>query len=872
MDNPLEQEGDGSVNNDMAPKQNAKGRFGGLALIMVALNGLIMTLTAFMTLNSLVNGIISENLLRIAYATQTEIEESIQKLNGNVAMLSDVIAMNEYEYNEKVKDVLHSHYSPIDSFDKVFWIYKDIGEWRIHKIKHDSNSDTGYDSFLNSPNKDLIDYVVRQEYADGYEYKFLTELKGARAYTSDDSGLYRAAGYIHVLDVEGDVKGYVFATFHMQKLLKNILKNNQSIVNLNIGSQNITGNTSLLRYTNQALSEQGRTIYNPESIIFDVAGQQLTIESSYMISARESYMLKIPLLVLFFGIILTVIGALYIRGTANQSSRLSVINKELAQKNYDLNTQMKESTRLNKIVKKSERENKAIINSISDAIFEVDQSGVIQFINNTWFNISGHRVEDSIERNIFSFITADNRATQKRMFDDLLNGEASTYRSQTQIQCVDNELRSVEIGVSMLRHDEEKQLRAVGFIHDVEDRRRTEFALNEAERKYKTIVENIAGGIYQLSSEGKYLSANPAMAKILGYEDAAKMIAAVHDVNELVYKDVRKRLRYLRELESFQELQTTEFQVYTKGGGLIWVQESARAVYDENNDFAYYEGSVNDITERKGAEEKLNEAKVESDLASRAKSEFLTNMSHELRTPLNAIIGFSEIIKNETFGPVGGKEYLDYSNDIYEGGKQLLNIINEILDVSRIEAGERVLNEGIVSLHAVIENCIKMSAGKIVEEKLVVTNMVPEDFLSLIGEELGMKQMVMNLLSNAIKFTSANGRITVGAEVNDNGDVRLSITDTGVGMDEGEVEKALSPFGQVGNKLSKSTAGTGLGLTLVESLARLHESRLELLSQKGIGTTATLIFPARRVAKQGGSRAYEALSIDREDYDPKSLN
>jgi signal transduction histidine kinase len=252
---------------------------------------------------------------------------------------------------------------------------------------------------------------------------------------------------------------------------------------------------------------------------------------------------------------------------------------------------------------------------------------------------------------------------------------------------------------------------------------------------------------------------------------------------------------------------------------------------------------------RKQAEIALREAKIRSDLANRAKSEFLANMSHELRTPLNAIIGFSEILFRESFGPIGQEPYKEYSRDIYDSGKKLLKVINEILDISRIEAGERRLNESLVSVSPIVESCLKLLEHKANASNLTVTNLLPE-LPNVIGEELAIKQVMLNLVSNAIKFTPHGGRVTISGEVDREGAMRISVTDTGVGLDEHEIEKALSPFGQLNSELSRDNAGTGLGLTLVNALMRLHDGKIELFSKKGIGTTATIVFPAERVAKK----------------------
>jgi signal transduction histidine kinase len=239
-----------------------------------------------------------------------------------------------------------------------------------------------------------------------------------------------------------------------------------------------------------------------------------------------------------------------------------------------------------------------------------------------------------------------------------------------------------------------------------------------------------------------------------------------------------------------------------------------------------------------------------------------------LRTPLNAIIGFSEIIKNQVFGPVGQKQYLEYSEDIFSSGKYLLKIINDILDVARIEAGERHLNEALVNVEKVLGASLELLAPKIESSRMVIVNHVAGDVPLVIGEEIAIKQMLTNLLSNAVKFTPDGGRITISHKLDDEGGLRLSVSDTGVGLDEEEIEKALSRFGQVDSTLHRSTSGAGLGLTLINSLINLHGGSFELFSQKGIGTTATIVFPARRVARDqsGDTQAQESANRNAPHY------
>ena len=264
----------------------------------------------------------------------------------------------------------------------------------------------------------------------------------------------------------------------------------------------------------------------------------------------------------------------------------------------------------------------------------------------------------------------------------------------------------------------------------------------------------------------------------------------------------------------------------------------------------YFEGSIEDITKRKDAEIQLQEAKRESDMANRAKSEFLANMSHELRTPLNSIIGFSEIIRNQVFGPIEPQSYWEYARDIHESGKHLLSIINQILDISKIDAGDRELKESRVDMKKLVQGVVELAMPKIRDAGLTM----PEPDLStmpmIIGEEVAIRQILTNIISNSIKFTQAGGRISLGGEVDDKGGFRLSVTDTGIGLDQVEIKQVTSKFGVTDGRFSKSTSGIGLGLSLVQSLMRLHGGEVEILSQKGIGTTVVLVFPKERIQLQ----------------------
>ncbi|MBX2834663.1 MAG: PAS domain-containing sensor histidine kinase [Micavibrio sp.] len=554
----------------------------------------------------------------------------------------------------------------------------------------------------------------------------------------------------------------------------------------------------------------------------------------------------------FVGLLLCALLILAVKSGAHMQRKLRRKIEAMGIQNRVLREEMEGLKKNNDVLQGSRRKNFDIINSIKDIIFEADESGCIIFLNNAWQNLSGFEIEQTLGQSLFSILHQDDQQEIRQEYSDIIKGRKDRYRGFTQIRRSDGTFGAVELSLSMVYSDKDASPHVAGTITDIEERRRAERALAEAEKKYRNIVQNAAGGIYQLTPEGLYLSANPALARILGFSSPEQLLREVKNANVSIYVDSDERGKYIKLLESHNRNFQQEVQVYRRDGKVIWVNETARAVRDDAGRVLFVEGSLEDITERKESEINIREAKIQSDLANRAKSEFLSNMSHELRTPLNSIIGFSEMIKNEVFGPVGQKAYWEYAKDIYESGQGLLRIINEILDISKIEAGERQLNEEVVDVKGVVRDCLGLMEHKIRNNALTVTvsmDGAPE----LVAEELALKQILMNLLSNAVKFTPDDGRITISYLIDNDGALNLSVSDTGVGLDAEGIKKALMPFGQANSEFNRSGSGAGLGLTLVASLVRLHGGEFDLFSQKGIGTTATLVFPSSRLVASGGA-------------------
>jgi PAS domain S-box-containing protein len=366
---------------------------------------------------------------------------------------------------------------------------------------------------------------------------------------------------------------------------------------------------------------------------------------------------------------------------------------------------------------------------------------------------------------------------------------------------------------------------------------------------YRGMFENAIWGIFQTTPEGYYLTANPALARIYGYESPAALLGAITNIERQLYVDPRRRDSFIRLMKENGIVSGFESEVYRRDGTTIWISESCREVRATTGELLYYEGTVEDITARKAAEAALRTAKEQAEAANQAKSEFLAHMSHELRTPLNAILGFAELIKNELFGPVGDARYRDYAGDIHGSGQHLLEIINTILDLTKIEAGRLILYEEPTDAHEVITASERIIAPAADRRSIKIKTILPDRSLRLYVDPTRFKQILLNLLSNAVKFTPQGGDIALSTERAADDSFVLRVSDSGIGMSADDIDKAVEPFQQIDNVLNRRYEGTGLGLTVAKLLVELHEGTLAIESVPSQGTTVTVRLPAHRVRR-----------------------
>jgi signal transduction histidine kinase len=256
------------------------------------------------------------------------------------------------------------------------------------------------------------------------------------------------------------------------------------------------------------------------------------------------------------------------------------------------------------------------------------------------------------------------------------------------------------------------------------------------------------------------------------------------------------------------------------------------------------------LRDREAAYEDLRIAKDDAEAANQAKSGFLATMSHELRTPLNAIIGFSEMMLREVLGPLGNEQYRSYVGDIHDSGTHLLQIINDILDLSKAEAGKIDLAEDVFDLRDIMRSVGQLTAARVHAAELTQTVKLPDDLPPISGDERKTKQVLLNLITNSVKFTRAGGSITVTARWDLNDGLAVTVADTGIGIAKEDLERVLKPFEQVDSSLSRQHQGTGLGLPLVKAIMEMHGGRLDLQSELGAGTQVTVVFPPERILAQ----------------------
>jgi PAS domain S-box-containing protein len=388
----------------------------------------------------------------------------------------------------------------------------------------------------------------------------------------------------------------------------------------------------------------------------------------------------------------------------------------------------------------------------------------------------------------------------------------------------------------------------LGVVRDVTAEVAAERTIREREAAYRFVAEEATDTIIRHDKDGAPLFVSPAVTGFLGCSPeeylAEVPFTRVHP------DDLAMVQRVLLEARDNRKTATLSYRARHNDGHYVWSETRVRFVFDPSND--EHVGAISitrDVSEHKAFEEALLAARERAEFASHTKSRFLANMSHELRTPLNAIMGFSDIIAREMFGPLSNDRYSEYARMINESGSLLLDLINDLLDMSKIEAGKHDLHVEEFSAGEVIEATTRLLSVRAENRRITISTAVSPPDALVAADPRAFKQILLNLISNAVKFTDPGGAIEISA-TSDGEWLRLTVRDTGIGIPAEMLPRLAQPFEQVTSDPSRTHGGSGLGLALVKSLAQLHGGQFALESKQGHGTTVTVTLPLAKSASQ----------------------
>ncbi len=392
-----------------------------------------------------------------------------------------------------------------------------------------------------------------------------------------------------------------------------------------------------------------------------------------------------------------------------------------------------------------------------------------------------------------------------------------------------------------------------------QDRQRAaDAAAAEGAAMYRFLADNAMDLITRHGADGRIRFASPSAQTLLGY-DASKILGLAPTA--LVHADDLRAIEAaFMEASYFGRAASAEVRMKRSDGEHVWVEIRCRPAAPTTGEAADIVAVTRDISERKVQEQALIEARDQAEEASRAKSRFLANMSHELRTPLNAIIGFSEVMTHEMFGPVGSAKYLEYTRLIHESGAHLLELINGILDMSKIEAGKFELGEEIFDLDEVTQAAIRFVKIQADRAGVLLRAQIAPSARLAFADKRAVKQILINLLSNGVKYTPRGGEVRVKA-LRDPKGLEIAVVDTGVGISPHDLARLGKPFEQVEGEHVRGKEGTGLGLALVKALAAMHGGEARIESVLGEGTTVRVSLPYAAVGEDGERVAKEEAKI-----------
>ncbi len=497
-------------------------------------------------------------------------------------------------------------------------------------------------------------------------------------------------------------------------------------------------------------------------------------------------------------------------------------------------------------IRESEDKYRTLFETIQDGIVVTDLDGRIERVNPGFADMVGYSAEE-LKHLTARDLTPERWQSLTRQVVDQVMSRGFSDEFEKEYLRSDGTTFPASVKSWHVFDKNDEPVNRLTIIRDITEKKSEE----EANNRQMAIIEETSDLVAMTNCEGQILYLNRAGREMLGIESDAD----IKNYNLLDFHPKPSKGSIVKEglpAVARDGIWRGETEFMGPDGRRISTSQLILAHKGSDGEIEYYSTIARDMTERSESMAELRREKEKAEIANRAKTEFLANMSHELRTPLNAIIGFSKMMQDRLFGDLGAPQYEEYATSIHDSGAHLLGIINDILDLSKIEAGKFELDEYPIEIGAVVEWCLNTVKPRAQEARQKLTADLPDCLPSLMGDERVVRQVILNLLSNSVKFTPEEGSIDIRVTHNDDG-LAITVSDTGIGIPKDKLEHVFDPFGQADGTLSRQYGGTGLGLSITKSLVEMHDGTIDLQSEVDVGTSVTLRFPSHRLERQDPS-------------------